>query len=179
MLAGLLLPSATVFLLLLCNDAAVLGPWVNRPWLNAIASITVAGLLVLSAMLAVTTLFPAVSVAMLLPLLSAVAAVGLVALAVPRLRPARKLKPQPSTAAIQTAPKLHVVHGAVLIIDRRDSARRAGDRERHTWRTPPLEELRRPAWSRGRLAGMIALRAYLLLSLALLLGRLLARALGH
>jgi Mn2+/Fe2+ NRAMP family transporter len=28
-LAGVLLPSATVFLLLLCNDHAVLGPWVN------------------------------------------------------------------------------------------------------------------------------------------------------
>ena len=30
-LAGVLLPSATVFLLLLCNDRAVLGPWVNAP----------------------------------------------------------------------------------------------------------------------------------------------------
>ena len=29
-LAGLLLPSATVFLLLLCNDRQVLGPWVNK-----------------------------------------------------------------------------------------------------------------------------------------------------
>ena len=28
-LAGLLLPSATVFLVLLCNDRDVLGPWVN------------------------------------------------------------------------------------------------------------------------------------------------------
>jgi Mn2+/Fe2+ NRAMP family transporter len=28
-LAGVLLPSATVFLLLLCNDREVLGPWVN------------------------------------------------------------------------------------------------------------------------------------------------------
>ena len=33
-LAGVLLPSATVFLLLLCNDRAVLGPWVNSRWLN-------------------------------------------------------------------------------------------------------------------------------------------------
>ena len=30
-LAGVLLPSASVFLLLLCNDPEVLGPWVNRP----------------------------------------------------------------------------------------------------------------------------------------------------
>ncbi len=29
-LAGVLLPSATVFLLLLCNDREVLGPWVER-----------------------------------------------------------------------------------------------------------------------------------------------------
>ena len=33
-LAGVLLPSATVFLLLLCNDKPVLGPWVNTRWLN-------------------------------------------------------------------------------------------------------------------------------------------------
>jgi Mn2+/Fe2+ NRAMP family transporter len=31
-LAGVLLPSATVFLLLLCNDKAVLGPWTNPGW---------------------------------------------------------------------------------------------------------------------------------------------------
>ncbi|OBB34891.1 manganese transporter, partial [Nocardia sp. 852002-51244_SCH5132740] len=36
-LAGLLLPSASVFLLLLCNDPQVLGPWVNRTWLNVVA----------------------------------------------------------------------------------------------------------------------------------------------
>ncbi len=33
-LAGVLLPSATVFLLLLCNDKAVVGPWSNGPKLN-------------------------------------------------------------------------------------------------------------------------------------------------
>ena len=37
-LAGIVLPSATVFLLLLCNDREVLGPWVNGPWVNALAS---------------------------------------------------------------------------------------------------------------------------------------------
>src|ERR1700674_381550 len=31
-LAGVLLPSASVFLVLLCNDSEVLGPWVNKPW---------------------------------------------------------------------------------------------------------------------------------------------------
>jgi Mn2+/Fe2+ NRAMP family transporter len=57
-LAGVLLPSALVFLLLLCNDQAVLGPWVNPRWLNVIAGLVVAVLLVLSGLLVIATLFP-------------------------------------------------------------------------------------------------------------------------
>src|SRR5271165_920848 len=41
-LAGVLLPSATVFLLLLCNDKPVLGPWVNTRWLNAFTGAVIA-----------------------------------------------------------------------------------------------------------------------------------------
>ena len=37
-LAGVLLPAATVFLLLLCNDRAVLGPWVNSRGTNVFTS---------------------------------------------------------------------------------------------------------------------------------------------
>jgi Mn2+/Fe2+ NRAMP family transporter len=57
-LAGILLPSATVFLLLLCNDAGVLGPLVNPRWINALAGAVVAALLALSVTLTVTTLLP-------------------------------------------------------------------------------------------------------------------------
>src|SRR4029077_2183332 len=57
-LAGLLLPSASLFLLLLCNDPQVLGPWVNRPWLNWVAGLIVGTLLLLSGILMATTLFP-------------------------------------------------------------------------------------------------------------------------
>src|SRR5208282_1398081 len=56
-LAGVLLPSASVFLLLLCNDPEVLGPWVNRPWLNTVAVIIVGVLLTLSGTLVISTLF--------------------------------------------------------------------------------------------------------------------------
>ena len=56
-LAGVLLPSATVFLLLLCNDRAVLGPWINPRWLNIVTTSIVAGLIALSALLTWTTLF--------------------------------------------------------------------------------------------------------------------------
>ena len=57
-LAGVLLPSATVFLLLLCNDREVLGPWSNAPWLNAIASVIVGVLVELSLILMASTMFP-------------------------------------------------------------------------------------------------------------------------
>lgn len=57
-----LLPSALVFLILLCNDQAVLGPRVNPRWLNVIAGAVVAGFLVLSGLLVVSTLFPGAAI---------------------------------------------------------------------------------------------------------------------
>ena len=41
-LCGLMLPSTTIFVLLLANDRATLGPWVNARWLNAVAVVIVA-----------------------------------------------------------------------------------------------------------------------------------------
>jgi Mn2+/Fe2+ NRAMP family transporter len=61
-LAGVLLPSASVFLLLLCNDREVLGPWRNPSWLNVLASVIVATLVLLSLILMATTVFPNIDV---------------------------------------------------------------------------------------------------------------------
>ena len=57
-LAGVLLPSATVFLLLLCNDKAVLGPWVNGRWLNLFTGAVIAALVTLSVILTASVLYP-------------------------------------------------------------------------------------------------------------------------
>jgi Mn2+/Fe2+ NRAMP family transporter len=57
-LAGVLLPSATVFLLLLCNDEAVLGPWVNGRLLNVFTGAVIAVLVMLSITLTASVLFP-------------------------------------------------------------------------------------------------------------------------
>jgi len=57
-LAGVLLPSATVFLLLLCNDKAVLGPWVNGKWLNLFTGMVIAVLVMLSIILTAAVLYP-------------------------------------------------------------------------------------------------------------------------
>ena len=57
-LAGVLLPSASVFLLLLCNDKAVLGPWVNGKKLNVFTGVIVGVLVLLSVVLTASVLFP-------------------------------------------------------------------------------------------------------------------------
>jgi Mn2+/Fe2+ NRAMP family transporter len=80
-LAGVLLPSAIVFLLLLCNDREVLGPWVNPGWLNALATVIVGVLVALSVVLMVTTVFPNVDVVLMSEVLGGLLAAGLVVLA--------------------------------------------------------------------------------------------------
>jgi Mn2+/Fe2+ NRAMP family transporter len=57
--ARVLLPSASVFLLLLCNDTQVLGSWVNKRWLNVLAGIIIGVLLTLSGTLVISTVFRA------------------------------------------------------------------------------------------------------------------------
>jgi len=57
--AGLILPSAIIFLQLLLNDRALLGDrWVNRPWNNWINWSIVAVLFALSLVLAAQILLP-------------------------------------------------------------------------------------------------------------------------
>ena len=57
-LAGVLLPSASVFLLLLCNDKEVLGPWVNSKFTNILTAVIVGVLVVLSIVLTAAVVFP-------------------------------------------------------------------------------------------------------------------------
>jgi len=142
-LAGLLLPSASVFLLLLCNDPAVLGPWVNRPWLNWLAGLIVGVLLFLSGILMATTLFPHIDVVGVAEYL-AVALVVLAAVAAIALRWMVGRQPVPAAAT---------PHRVV---------------DRTTWRMPPLTLLEPVRWSAGTRLGMIALRSYLVVGAVLL-----------
>jgi NRAMP (natural resistance-associated macrophage protein)-like metal ion transporter len=141
-LAGVLLPSASVFLLMLCNDLEVLGPWVNRPWLNGLALLIIGILLVMSLVLVATTAFPAVDVTLLSIILAGVLVVGLLAT------------------------------GAVYLLGPQRRAHRGARSERQprreTWRMPPLALLGRPPWSRGRVLAMWSLRGYLVVAVVLL-----------
>ncbi|MCQ4085009.1 divalent metal cation transporter [Streptomyces sp. RB6PN25] len=144
-LAGLLLPSASVFLLLLCNDRAVLGPWTNPSWLNALAGLIVSVLLMLSGILIATTLFPSLDTTTVTLWLSVALGTGLLAvgarLAAVRARrgPARAAAPQISRA------------------------------DRESWRMPPLTLLEPVIWSPGTKLGMSLLRGYLVVAALLLL----------
>jgi NRAMP (natural resistance-associated macrophage protein)-like metal ion transporter len=160
-LAGVLLPSAAVFLVLLCNDRAVLGPWVNKPWLNAIAGVIIGVLVLLSLVLTAATLFPGLSGPQLAGLLGGGAGLGVLACAgwaVARQRAGRRLSGDPD-AGLNT----RVVLAA----------------ERMTWRMPPLASLPRPAWSPGRKLGMITLRLYLVIAVSLVIVRVVQLSVGH
>ena len=143
-LAGLLLPSASVFLLLLCNDREVLGPWINRRWLNWVAGLIVGTLLLLSGILMATTLFPHINVVAVAGYL-AVAMVILGAAAGPVLRWSARRQPTPPAAPPPARPV-----------------------DRNTWRMPPLALLEPVTWSAGTRLGMIALRSYLVIGALLL-----------
>jgi Mn2+/Fe2+ NRAMP family transporter len=139
-LAGIMLPSATVFAVLLCNDRAVLGPWVNKPWLNAIAGVIVGAMLVLSLILVVSTAIPSVDVTTLLVWFGGVAAVVLVS---------------------GGAWSWWIGRGAL-----REPP--ASPQERENWRMPALALLERPAASLARRLALYALGGYLILSIVLL-----------
>jgi Mn2+/Fe2+ NRAMP family transporter len=144
-LAGLLLPSASVFLLLLCNDREVLGPWVNRRWLNVVAVFIVAVLLLLSGILMATTLFPDLDVVTVTAYLAA----GIVILAILAVGVLKWLQRRNPRAP---AP--------VTVID---------GPEKMSWRMPPLALLEPVTWSAGTKLGMLALRGYLVVGAILLI----------
>jgi NRAMP (natural resistance-associated macrophage protein)-like metal ion transporter len=142
-LAGVLLPSATVFLLLLCNDRAVLGPWRNPAWLNVLATVIVATLVLLSLILMATTVFPKINVTSFALIGGAVFAVALLAFGAWTLFSSRAGR-------------------GVTVIEEGPSVPKA------QWTMPQLTFLEPAVWSTGRKAAMLGLRAYLVVSVVLL-----------
>lgn len=149
-LAGVLLPSATAFLLLLCNDHDVLGPWVNAVWLNALTTVIVGVLLALSLILVLVTLLPGLNVTLVALGMGLVLAIGLLVIGA-----LHWFHRQPST---------EVNFGELL--------------GRYHWRTPPLEQLAPPRWSQARTIGMVALRGYLVIATLLLVVKVVQLAVG-
>src|ERR1700737_3812300 len=123
-LAGVLLPSATVFLLLLCNDKAVLGPWANSKKLNVFTGAVIWVLVMLSIILTASVVYPDISGETILEVLGGGTALAVVGYA--------------ATLAIRKFRREAVNgldEGAVPAYSKQ---------ARDTWRMPPLADLPPP-----------------------------------
>ena len=152
-LAGVLLPSATVFLLLLCNDKAVLGPWVNGKALNIFTAAVIAILVILSIVLTASVLFPSIGSGAIIGIMIGGAILAI--LAGVAFGIVRRIRPPASSTDT---------------VDRR---------ERPTWRMPPIALLSAPKLSGGRRLGLTVLRVYLLLAMVLVIVRVVQLATAH
>ncbi|HVB41083.1 MAG TPA: NRAMP family divalent metal transporter [Streptosporangiaceae bacterium] len=164
-LAGVLLPSATVFLLLLCNDKEVLGPWVNGKVTNLFAVIVIGILVMLSAILMVSVLFGSVSTGQVIAIMSICGAAAVLAGVVMLARRVRASLV--AGAASRTGKRLRA--------DRTDRA----DRGKENWRMPPLAMLAPVQMSLARRVGMAAMWVYLGFAIVLVTVRVTELALGH
>ena len=151
-LAGVLLPSASIYLLLLCNDRQVLGPWVNGRRTNIFTTAVVAVLVALSVILTTSVLYPGITARQILGIMVAFGAAGL------------------ALAGYVTVTRLHAGTLAVVPIDRTG---------RDSWRMPPLALLTRPPVPRPRMIGMSALRLYLAMATILVIVKIVQLAIGH
>jgi NRAMP (natural resistance-associated macrophage protein)-like metal ion transporter len=142
-LAGVLLPSAVVFLLLLCNDKAVLGPWVNGRKLNALASIIVWVLVLLSLVLTASVVLPNITGPQIVLILAIGSGIGLVCGLFMLVRSHRQARQS------LTVP--------------------ADWEDRTTWRMPPLHLVGTPVLSTPRKVGLVLLRGYLLVAFVLVI----------
>jgi Mn2+/Fe2+ NRAMP family transporter len=157
-LAGVLLPSATVFLLLLCNDKAVLGPWVNGRWLNLFTGAVIWTLVMLSMVLTAATVFTDLSGGTILAILGGGTAIGVLgfgALAIPRSGLLRR----PATSDSANQDQIRV--------------------SRMTWRMPPLATLPPPRMGLGKRLWMGVLRAYLVAAVVLVVVKVVEVAAGQ
>ncbi|MBV8298622.1 MAG: Nramp family divalent metal transporter [Candidatus Eremiobacteraeota bacterium] len=141
-LAGVLLPSATIFLLLLSNDRTVLGPWANTHRVNVFTSVVIVVLVMLSLILTASVLFPSINSAHILAILAAGGVVTFL------------------TGVLMSfvGPRRRVQH-------RLDRLRRG------TWRMPPLSQLPSARLGTLNRAWLIGLRAYLIVAVGLVVFR--------
>ena len=152
-LAGVLLPSATVFLLLLCNDQAVLGPWVNSRKLNVFTAAVIAVLVMLSVILTASVLFPSITGTQIIGVLVGGSALTVAMAIVVKMYERWRGGPVAQTARVEQ-----------------------GSRE--SWRMPALASLAPAKLTLLNRIWMLVLRGYLLVAAGLLLTKLVQLALS-
>ncbi|MGA8135937.1 Nramp family divalent metal transporter [Pseudomonas gingeri] len=147
-LAGVLLPSATVFLLLLCNDKEVLGPWVNKRFTNVVTAIIVAILVLLSVVLTSAVAFPDMSGETITDILIGGGVVGLVIAIAVNVLHARKAVDEASLTDKTTTFTQEMMN---------------------SWRMPPLGQLKPMILSQRNRIWMGVLRGYLVVAMGMVI----------
>jgi Mn2+/Fe2+ NRAMP family transporter len=140
-LAGVLLPSATVFLLLLSNDKAVLGPYVNRRLTNVFTGSVIAALVMLSVILVASVLFPTMGAPQIIGIMIA-------------------------GAALTIAVSVWSLYARTDVPTAADYSAR-----RELWQMPPLETLPPMVLTPLNRLWLIVLRGYLVLAVGLVVVR--------
>ena len=152
-LAGVLLPSATVFLLMLCNDKAVLGPWVNGRVTNAFTGAVIALLITLSLILVASVVFPGLGARQIITIMLACAGVA-VAAGIALLARRRPAEPEPAADRVAAVSK-------------------------EDWRMPRLAMLAPAPMSAARRLGMAGMWVYLAIAMSAVVVRIIELALGR
>ncbi|WP_347928486.1 NRAMP family divalent metal transporter [Pseudomonas helvetica] len=156
-LAGVLLPSATVFLLLLCNDKEVLGPWTNKRFTNLITAVIVAVLVLMSVILTAAVAFPDMSGETITNILIGGGMVGLV-----------------------IAIAVNVLH-ARAEVDKGmlpESTVTFTQQMMYSWRMPPLAQLKPMVLSQRNRIWMGVLRGYLVVAMGMVIYKVIQLALA-
>jgi len=153
-LAGVLLPSATVFLLLLSNDRAVLGPWVNGRWLNLFTGAVIAVLVLLSIVLTASVLYPDITSAQILWILGGGSAAGVAGFAATITF--RRTRAEPGVPPTPTQTRLLRV----------------------SWRMPPLDTLAPVQLTPDKKLWMLVLRGYLVVAAGMVVVRVVQLAMN-
>ncbi|NUP50046.1 MAG: divalent metal cation transporter [Catenulispora sp.] len=154
-LAGVLLPSASVYLLLLCTDKAVLGPWVNGRRTTVFTAGVIAVLVALSLVLTGSVLDPGITAGQI-ELILAVCGAGALALG--------------AGMGVKALLERRAPGYVAEVVDRSG---------REQWRTPPLAQLGQAEFSVARRVSLAVLRAYLAVATVLVVVKLCTMMFGH
>ena len=146
-MAGVLLPSASVYLLVLCNDKQVLGPWVNSRKTNVFTGSVLAVLVTLSIILTLAVLDPNLTAGQIVDI---IAACGVLSVA---------------------------LAGYALISRRGRQTEQIDRAGALDWRMPPLSVIGRAAMPTSRKVGMSILRLYLAIASVLVVVEIVQKAL--
>jgi Mn2+/Fe2+ NRAMP family transporter len=205
-LAGVLLPAATVFLLMLCNDRAVLGPWVNTAKTNAFTGAVIAVLITLSVVLTASVMFPSITASAIFAIMAACAGVAVAGGGFALVHARRSAR---ATALAEAAELTEVAELAEAELGTTElgTAALAGPADQSeiavlaeppraepdvaaagaalvpvdklSWRMPPLSELPAPVIRGARRIGLLGLRGYLAIAMIMVIVKIVETALGH